>query len=347
MIHPRVSVIIPTLNSSHHLEESLRSIINQSFRDLEIIIIDDGSDYIKDIIQGIADPRIHYIRNNDRLGLVKSLNLGITLSNGEFIVRMDADDIAEVNRLEKQVELLDRCSNIGAVGSAIRLIDDMGRDIGTRYYPRTPARTRWFAHFNAPIAHPSVMFRKSIIEHIGLYSETFSHCEDYELWLRMLEVTDIVNIAQPLLRYRIHDESVSSIQDTTQAEISLDLSCRTISKTINQHVDRDAVNGIKHPYSVMSRDQLTSSILLLHKLAEAYLQEVSLDRHEKNAICRDVTMLTSHLIVRSFRLGAFATISAIKDAIYCKPSSITYLTTELIARIGEQWSGNEQGFMRS
>ncbi len=349
MKSPRVSIIVPTYNSEGYLEEALRSLVAQDFADLEVIIIDeaDSTDSTEDIVSRLGDERIRYVRNETKLGLARSLNAGIALARGEFIARMDADDVAAPERIGRQVELLDRCLNVAVVGSAIQLIDGDGRQMGVRHYPVSPARTRWYAHFNAPVAHPSVMFRKSIVEQLGMYSDSFLHCEDYELWLHVLDKTDMANLSQPLLRYRIHGGSVSTSQCDAQANASLDLSCRSMAATLGRSVDREAVDGLKHPYSVASREQLSASARLLYELVDAYLVKVPLDKGEVVTVRRDVAMLTSHLFMRSLRLGPGAALSVFCNATRYWPSSLPRLIAEVLMRALEGGRGKDVGLIRA
>ncbi len=155
-------------NGEKYLREAIDSILGQTFKDFEFLIIDDGStDSSVEIIRSYADPRIRLIQNEENIGLSRSLNKGLKLARGEYIARMDADDISLPRRLAAQVGLLDKQPDIGLVGTSIQLIDCDGERMHVHRVPTTHAQILWALCFTTPLAHPSVVFRKVIIECVG------------------------------------------------------------------------------------------------------------------------------------------------------------------------------------
>lgn len=198
---PKVSVLMPVYNGEKYLKDAIDSILNQTFIDFEFIIINDGSiDNTRKIIESYDDQRILLI-NQENKGLPITLNIGIEIARGEFIARMDADDISEENRLMEQVEFMDQNSEVGICGSNINLINDKSEHIGHMMYPLEHDDIKAQMLFNCPLAHPTVIFRKSFLDESGLrYSEGKS--EDYDLWTRSVYITKVANINKYLLGYR-------------------------------------------------------------------------------------------------------------------------------------------------
>lgn len=205
---PKVSVIMPVYNAEKYLREAIDSILNQTFRDFEFIIIDDGSgDSSVDIVRNYDDRRIHFYQNEQNMGVAATLNKGIDLANGEYIARMDADDISISNRLNKQVSFMDKHSDVAVLGTGIELF---GIQWGKRTYSTVYAQLKVDLLFSCCFAHPSVMMRSSIIGKNGYHYDTsFSKMEDYDLWCRVSENYVLASIPDILLKYRVHAEQVT------------------------------------------------------------------------------------------------------------------------------------------
>lgn len=216
MTQPRVTVLIAVRNGEAHLQEAIDSILSQTFTDFELQIIDDGStDGTAAILSQYRDPRIKLIRNESNLGLTRSLNIGLTNSRGEYIARMDADDISLPERLAKQVALMDANPDIGICGCWMEV---MGDRQAMWHSPSDPDEMKVRLLFQNVLAHPTVMMRKSVLEeHLLRYDEAFTTAQDYELWSRMLKVTKATSLQEALLRYRMHGQSVSSGSGGAQA----------------------------------------------------------------------------------------------------------------------------------
>lgn len=208
---PRVSVIMPVFNGERYLDEAVRSILDQTFSDFEFIIIDDGStDRTSAILKSYTDVRIKVVDQRHQ-GLVASLNQGLAIARGGYVARMDGDDIAFPHRLEKQVTFLRTHPGTGILGTACRLIDANGRDLGFRQWPINDLEIRWVSLLSSPFGHPTVMICRDILSRNGLkYEEAFQGVEDYGFWTRVLNYTCGWNLGEPLLRYRMHEDSVTS-----------------------------------------------------------------------------------------------------------------------------------------
>jgi glycosyltransferase involved in cell wall biosynthesis len=203
-INPLVSVILPVYNAGEYLKEAVFSILNQTFTDFELILINDGStDGCLNFLEEIVDTRIKRYDNPSNLGLIATLNRGIELSNGEFIARMDADDIAFPDRFSEQINVLKNCPEIGVVGCWIQRFgfkDDIFE------LPVNDAEIKTSLFFFCPLSHPAVILRKCLlIDNNIRYDERFLDAEDYQLWFQLVKVAKFYNIPKVLLKYRIHE----------------------------------------------------------------------------------------------------------------------------------------------
>lgn len=207
----KVSVLMPLYNSSRYLDASIRSILNQTESDFELIIIDDGStDGCCKIVESFQDHRIRFYKNPRNLGVAATLNRGIELSKSDYIARMDADDVSLPYRLRQQLDFMQLHPRLDICGSWVRMEDAGGKGHVIRY-PLDHETIRAFMLFNNPIAHPSVMLRKrSLLRHNLQYDESLGAGQDYEFWHRCSEKCTLSNIGKPLLIWRQHEESVTS-----------------------------------------------------------------------------------------------------------------------------------------
>lgn len=209
-MNPRVSVVMPVHDCEQYLRRSIESVLTQTFTDFEFIMVSDShaTKEIISIIGSYSDRRIIHLRNKARPGFVPSLNLGIRSARGEYVARMDADDISMSERFEKQVRYLDHNPDTGILGTAFETIDEQDHVTSRETLPCDPKVMPWFLMFGSPIAHPSAMIRRKLIEKLGGYSE-LPHGEDYDLWLRASQITDIANLPDILIKRRIHRSTMT------------------------------------------------------------------------------------------------------------------------------------------
>ncbi len=206
-----VSVIMTVYNGEQYLAEAADSILRQSFADFEFIIIDDGStDSTPQILADYAkrDPRVRAI-SHPNMGRPESLNRGIEHSTAPLIARMDADDIAFPHRLEQQVQFLNAHSEIGLLGGAVDIVTPDGRRISTYQPPTGDAALRAALRFYNPFRHPTLIMRRETLLATGGYRTALADADDYDLILRMAERTQLANVHQPILSYRVHPSQAS------------------------------------------------------------------------------------------------------------------------------------------
>lgn len=210
---PEISVILPAYNVEKWIFQSINSILSQTFKDFELILINDGSyDNTEKIIKSFKDKRIKYFKNKKNIGLIKSLNNGIKFSKGKFIARMDGDDICHPDRLKKQINFLKKNPLIDVLGTGILILDSKNKIKKKKIFPQTNNLIKIIMPMYCCICHASVMFKKSLFEEIGFYEENAKHIEDYKLWLKAYENNKIFfNIKELLYYVRIHKLSSTQI----------------------------------------------------------------------------------------------------------------------------------------
>lgn len=213
----RVSVVMSTHNGETHLREATDSILNQTFRDFEFIIVDDGStDGTWEILTSYDDPRISLARNEQNLGLTRSLNKALRRSTGKYVARMDADDVSLPDRLDKQVQFLDANEDVGLVSCSFVEIDDQGRHISIQTLPTRDCDLQERLLTSNCFCHGAAMFRRECLSSVGAYREEFEFAQDYDLWLRMSERYEVANLEEPLYQWRAGGAAVSLTRRSIQ-----------------------------------------------------------------------------------------------------------------------------------
>lgn len=207
---PQVSVVIPVWNGERYLREAIESVLSQDLGSFELVVVDDGStDGTSAILKEYAnDSRVRVHRQANQ-GLVAALNAGIQLARSGYIARLDADDISMPGRLTAQLRHLESHPEVLAIGGAIELIDAEGHKIGRRNYPVGRHEATSGMLKGCTLAHPAVMMRKDAVLKVGGYRACFQHAEDYDLWLRFIERGPVDNLAEVMIKYRIHPEGVT------------------------------------------------------------------------------------------------------------------------------------------
>lgn len=206
-MEPLVTVLLPVYNGAKYLRPAIDSILEQTYKNIDFLIIDDGSiDESKQIVQSYTDPRIRFIINEANLGLTATFNKGIDLALGKYVVRMDADDISVADRIEKQVSYLETHPEVAMVDSIMEYIDSDGKSLN-RYNSDIISEKDIRASLpeNNYLGHSSVTIKTDIYKK---YKYHDTDAEDYDLWLRLANDGLIIHkIAEPLLKYRTHGNS--------------------------------------------------------------------------------------------------------------------------------------------
>jgi glycosyltransferase involved in cell wall biosynthesis len=219
---PTVSVIMPVYNTAEYLVEAIESILSQSLRDFEFIIIDDGSTDASGEILGRykdIDSRIR-VERQENSGIVMALNKGMKMATGKYIARMDSDDISLPERLARQVAFMESHPEVGVCGTACRLF---GGSAGVSWTTTDPEEIKSRLLFWPCMSHPTVMMRRDVVVKENLYYKPdFKMAEDYELWVRFSQYAQLANLPEVLLLYRIRGNQITSMFDsevTTRASL--------------------------------------------------------------------------------------------------------------------------------
>ena len=227
---PKVSVLMPVYNAEKYLIEAVDSILNQTFKDWELVIINDGStDSSRQLLAQIDDKRVTIIDNEQNLGLIDTLNKGLGFCRGQYIARMDADDISMPKRLEKQVLFLDKYPDHIMCGTNALVIDNNGKITGKIRNLSDNEFLQINLLFSNPFVHPSTMIRREILAK-NLFDKEYKHIEDYELWCRIATQGKIANLKDNLLLYRWHDSNISVINADTQVNVKREINKRQLER---------------------------------------------------------------------------------------------------------------------
>lgn len=270
MSTPLVSVLMPVYNGEAYLKEAIESILNQTYRNFEFLIINDGStDRSEAIISSYNDSRICLINNPENLRLIATLNRGIDLAKGQYIVRMDADDISLPQRIEKQVGWMEANPDYGLIGSWFEDFDGKSSSRIVKYSSDdTHIRIRHL--YQTHIAHPTAVLRKSVIdEHNLRFNADFVHGEDYAFWVQLSAFCKLSNYPEMLVRKRDHPQNVSN----QYAQIQSDTCSRVKQyefESMGVSISREEIElytRFANPDWTFSQNEMMLMHILLEKMA--------------------------------------------------------------------------------
>lgn len=214
-----VSVVMSVYNGETYLREAIDSILNQTYSNFECIVINDGSsDKSLSIIKSYTDNRIVLINNEVNKGLIYSLNKGIEIAKGDYITRMDADDISLPNRFEEQLKAFQFQPSAVVVSSDYYLLNKDKLSLIQTNFSNQSLKT--ILLFTPCFCHPTVMIKNVFKEKNLYYNKEFIHAEDYKLWTDLAFCGNFYNIPIPLLKYRSHPSQISTLNKNTQLQIS-------------------------------------------------------------------------------------------------------------------------------
>jgi len=268
---PKVSVILSAYNAEKYIPAAVESILSQTFRDIEFFIVNDASnDGTGKIIESFTDSRIKYVKNTVNLGVAVSVNNCMDRAKGEYIARMDADDISLPRRLERQADFLDKNCSVGICGAWIKTFGP-GKNYTDRF-PVSPEEIKFKMLIENPLAQPAIMIRKSMFDKYSLrYIPEYFPSEDYELWSRAVRHFEAANIPEVLLNYRIHPENASStkrekqLKDTDAIKIS---QLKFLAEDINEDEAEVFINLVKKNNG-SGREFIDTSLSVLLKIKKA------------------------------------------------------------------------------
>lgn len=212
---PAISVLLPVRNGVEFLPTAVKSVLAQTDGDFELLVVDDGStDGSGAVAEAFRDPRIRVLRNDESQGVAGALNRGLSEARGRLVARLDADDRCHPERFERQRRFLDAHPEVGVLGTAHDREDASGASLGQVFLPTDHDAIIFAMPFGNPLAHPSVMFRREVVERAGGYKVVrppVPFPEDYDLWLRLADSTRFANLPEPLVTLVKHVGSVTSV----------------------------------------------------------------------------------------------------------------------------------------
>ncbi len=229
---PLVSALLAVHNGERYVRAALESVLRQTVSDLELLVVDDGStDGTPATLAGLADPRLRVLGNDERIGLAASLNRALDQARGRYLARLDADDIAMPDRLERQLARITSSPPVSVLGTAVVELDGTGGLGRLLHMPEHPATVRWAALFSSPFFHPTVLVEREALERHGLrYDPEYLESEDYDLWTRLLAVADGDNLRDPLVLYRVHADQASHRRRDLQRGFQQRVALREIAR---------------------------------------------------------------------------------------------------------------------
>ena len=284
-----ISVILPAYNAERFLRDAIDSILNQTFTDFELIILNDGStDKTEDIILSYSDPRIRYVKNEQNLKLIKTLNKGVDLARGEYIARMDADDISIPTRFEEQIRYLTEHPDVVMVSAEAYMMDEQSQVThkSRHYVTHHPKVCRFANIFECQFMHPVCMVRSEVLRKYKYsLADVAMHVEDYELWSRMnKDGLLMASIEKPLFKYRVTEGSICGKYVDVQAKHCLEISYESYCRILNDNIDMDDFIGL------FSKNKSIRSFIgmmnLVHKQIEKYVCKSGLNKNESLELSR-------------------------------------------------------------
>jgi glycosyltransferase involved in cell wall biosynthesis len=262
-LKPPISILMPVYNSQKYLKESIDSMLNQSYTNFEFIIVNDGStDNSVNIIEKYQkqDSRIVLINRKENLGIVHSLNEGLDIAKGKYIVRMDADDISAPNRIELQYKFMEDNPQVVVCGCYVKRFGE--DDKLCSFYPIEHKECIEYMKTNPPIPHPGAIVRTETVSSNNLrYSEEYPYCEDYKFWFELSKYGELANLNKTLLKYRVNKQQVSQKHAYTQANIA-----RKVSKEVFLHYGAKENNYRKFQSRITKQNHNLSIIICVNKI---------------------------------------------------------------------------------
>jgi len=227
---PKISIIIPTYNQAESLQETIESVLNQTYKNIEIIIVDDGStDNTLEIISSFDNDKIICIQQENK-GAGNARNRGIKKANGKYIAFLDSDDLWLKNKLRKQIDFMKQNPEIGLLGTGCYQMIDINKIIHKKIFPfENKILQKDLIKYN-PFIQSSVMIRKDIFNSVDLYDEKFKESEDYDLWLRIAQKHKVANLQEALVVKKYNEKGLSKEKDNKQLYFNLEAKRNAINR---------------------------------------------------------------------------------------------------------------------
>jgi glycosyltransferase involved in cell wall biosynthesis len=290
-----ISVIMAVYNNEKYLREAIDSILKQSFREFELIIIDDCSTDSSELIineYGKLDSRLVIHRQHMNSGVAIARNVGLQLSQGEYIALMDSDDISLPDRLEKQYRFIKAHPEIGVVGGGAEIVDSDGNHLSMLHFPETNLMISWSLCYYDPIVNPTVMMRRNIVRDAGGYFDLRKsldeyYPEDYDLWTRLSEKTSLYNLSDVVLKLRKHGKNITIKYPESTTKYSLNISQNYIAQILGE---RPSIESIAVLWGTDQRKGISAAQQVLIRLYNIFRNRDSIRPMEKKILRKDVSL---------------------------------------------------------
>ncbi len=330
---------MPCYNASKFIHEAVDSILNQTYRNLEILLIDDGStDNTRELIQEYAraDERVKPIFNEKNMGLIRTLNMGVQLASGEFIARMDADDRSHPNRIEQIIEAFLNRPELDVISAGYYYISDNSKVL-RKAFPKALESTAlsFVSFFSTPVNHPCVVVRSYVFKD-NRFDENFLHSEDYEIFSRLLsQGFKFLNLEQPLYYLRINPQSVSNRFERIQISTHTRISKRNIEDYFGLQFDfyqhKVMINRIS--FNVRAR-LLLDSLAALEVLKDEFIRREQASESSKEEISGFLTEQTIDIYFQSMKYASWFNrmiigfLMIFNLGVFLSPRGIRYIRTK-------------------
>lgn len=268
-----MSVLLPVFNGMPYVIYAIDSILKQSMSDFELIVMDDASfDGTSEYLSSLRDERVRVLRTQ-KSGLVKNLNVGLSLCEGNIVARMDADDISHTDRLSTQLDYLLQHPDCVAVGCQCEIIDKHGMSVGKLAYEDNPEFIRFLLSFCNPLPHPGVMMKRNDVLAVGGYDPLFFLAEDYQLWCKLSTRGYLVNLPKTLLSYRRHGNNITSVMHDKVSEVTRSVSHYYLSNQpylFDRQVIDHYLDALNRDAKSISYQQMLAVYHIVRKLRAEY-----------------------------------------------------------------------------
>jgi glycosyltransferase involved in cell wall biosynthesis len=338
--YPLVSVIMPAYNAAAFVSAAIESVLAQTFREFELLVIEDGStDATGELLRTFHDPRLVILPNERNLGLVTSLNRGIAAARGEYIARMDADDWSYPGRLALQVTYLEQHPEIGILSCAYQVTDKALNPIQERILPETDVAIRrdLYCKYEC-FCHPAVMLRRIALPETEWYRHAWFPAEDRDLWLRILEVWQGANLPHVLHKKRDHVQSISNQNSRIQSDLVIQITVESLKRErAPAEISSEASNAawargaLFIAFGLAMREPLHT---VIHYLDEAVKLDCSTAQQSFEELLVDRIAIYMHNYDADIA-GALALVSKVFEALPSELSTCKRHQTQMEARIYE------------
>lgn len=319
---PILSVLMPVFNSEKFVADAIKSILHQTFKDFEFLILDDAStdrslEIVKDFEE--QDSRIKAFQNEKNLGVVESRNKLINFSKGKYIAWIDSDDIALENRFEEEIKFLEKHPEIGMVGAYPVIIDEKGKKTGKWWFETNPQKLKIELFFHSPFLSSSVIIRKSRLPQ-DFYDSKFPVAEDFDLYSKISEYSEIANIAKFLVKYRINSKGLSKSYTEKMEQLSV--------QVIKEHAERLGIKLEENTIKNLRKAKKASKIAF-KEIAEIEKSLISLkdllsnnNHFDKKAVCEVIQKYWFETCRKSTHKGLEILKIFFRSPLFCKNLSL-------------------------